>query len=262
MRHAWANVALLVLVVAATATGLGGLLVSDRDGAIVFWLHALAAWSIVGLLVVKGRVIWAAIGRRPRVTVSRVAFLVLLALLLAVLATGVAWVLLDGYRRLGYFSLINVHAYLAIALTLLLVWHVLARRRVFRGGAARTTAPRSCATPAPPGWASCCGAPSGWWRPRSGPRGAGASRAPTSAARTRRASPRCAGCSTTPTRSTGRLAADRGRRGASAPSCSTAPRWPRCPPAARRAILDCTGGWWCEQDWDGVPCATCWRAPA
>ena len=132
MRHAWANVALLVLVVAATATGLGGLLVSDRDGAIVFWLHALAAWSIVGLLVVKGRVIWAAIGRRPRVTVSRVAFLVLLALLVAVLGTGIAWVLLDGYRRLGYLSLINVHAYLAIALSLLLAWHVAARRRVFR----------------------------------------------------------------------------------------------------------------------------------
>ena len=57
MRHAWANVALLALVVVAVATGLGGLLISDRDGAIVFWLHGIAAWSIVGLLVVKGRVI-------------------------------------------------------------------------------------------------------------------------------------------------------------------------------------------------------------
>jgi DMSO/TMAO reductase YedYZ molybdopterin-dependent catalytic subunit len=24
------------------------------------------------------------------------------------------------------------------------------------------------------------------------------------------------------------------------------------PTARQRAILDCTGGWWCEQDWDGV----------
>src|SRR4051812_2078150 len=124
MRHAWANVALLALVVTATATGLGGLLVSDPDGAIVFWLHALAAWAIVGLLAVKARVIVAAIRRRPRVTVSRVAFLVLLGLLLLVLGTGVAWLLLDGYRRLGYLSVINVHAFLAIALTLLLGWHV------------------------------------------------------------------------------------------------------------------------------------------
>ena len=96
MRHAWANVALLALVGAAVATGLGGLLISDRDGAVVFWLHGIAAWAIVGLLVVKGRVIASAIRRRPAVSVSRVAFLLLLALLLAVLATGVAWVLLDG----------------------------------------------------------------------------------------------------------------------------------------------------------------------
>ena len=251
MRHAWANVALLALVAIAVATGLGGLLISDRDGAVVFWLHGVAAWAIAGLLVVKGRVIVAAIRRRPAVTVSRAAFLLLLALLLAVLASGAAWVLLDGYRRLGYFSLINVHAYLAIALALLLAWHVAARRRVFRAAGARDRAAFLRY-----GGAALLGL--ALWRAERlveaaiGPEGRRRFTGSYERGSHSPDFPRVRWLLDDPDpvdAAAWRLTVDGAVR---TPLELDAATLAALPAAQRRAILDCTGGWWCEQDWVGV----------
>jgi DMSO/TMAO reductase YedYZ molybdopterin-dependent catalytic subunit len=117
-------------------TGVGGLLGGAPDFRWVLWLHGLGGYAIVALTVWKGRIIVDTLRRRPMVTPSRLAFLLLTGLALTILATGIAWSTL-GRLALGGASLLVVHGFLAVGLTALLLWHVRARRYVFRRPPAR-----------------------------------------------------------------------------------------------------------------------------
>jgi DMSO/TMAO reductase YedYZ molybdopterin-dependent catalytic subunit len=139
MRFAWANVALLVLLVSQLVTGLVGLLGTSDPFRVIFWLHAVGAYGIVFLLFAKGTIVYHALRRRPGLTQERIALAVLVCLLLAVLVSGFVWITAGSRYVLGI-SLINVHAYLALLLVTLLAWHVVERRWIVRVPAARDRA--------------------------------------------------------------------------------------------------------------------------
>lgn len=139
LRFPWANLALGFLVCLQVVTGLVGLTGTSDPYRVLFWLHAVGAYAIVCLLLAKGVIVYHAIKRRLGVTQARLTLGVLMALLLAVLATGFLWIV-GGPRSLLGTSLVNLHAYLAILMLVLLVWHVVDRRWIVRVPAARDRA--------------------------------------------------------------------------------------------------------------------------
>jgi DMSO/TMAO reductase YedYZ molybdopterin-dependent catalytic subunit len=136
MRYPWANTALLLLLVAMVATGLVGLVSGEPAFGWALWLHGVGGYAMLAALVWKARIIGGVLRRRPALTPSRLAVLLLTGLLLATLATGYLWTY-GGRRAVGDYSLMVVHGALATALLLPLLWHLLARRAVFRVRAAR-----------------------------------------------------------------------------------------------------------------------------
>lgn len=131
MRYPWANTALLFLIVAQLATGFGGLITGSDDRRWILWLHGIGGFAILLVLRWKAAIVVDAIRRYPKLDVPRLAFITLSALVLAVLGTGLYWIFVGPASLLG-FSVITIHAVLALALVPLLIWHVLARRFIFR----------------------------------------------------------------------------------------------------------------------------------
>ena len=117
-------------------TGLGGLMRGRPTLSWVLWLHGIGAYAVIVVLLWKARIILTVLRRRPALTPERLVFLLLTGLLLAVLATGYVWTW-AGRGQVGGFSLMVVHGTLATVLVGLLLWHVLARRVIFRVPAAR-----------------------------------------------------------------------------------------------------------------------------
>lgn len=131
VRFPWANTALLVLVAVQVASGLAGLLGSTDPFRIAFWAHAVGGYAIIAVLLAKVLIVRDATRRRPALTDSRLLLFLMLGLLVATLATGLTWIV-AGPLSVGGVSLINLHAYLALLLAGLLVWHVVDRRWIWR----------------------------------------------------------------------------------------------------------------------------------
>lgn len=130
MRHAWVSLALVTVLATVFATGFGGLI----SGAERWWwllaLHGAAALALVTLLPAKGQVIVDSVVRRPGVDVARIAFALLLVLIVVTLATGLTWVF-AGPVTVGRFSLLTVHVLAGYAAGPLVVWHVARMRYGF-----------------------------------------------------------------------------------------------------------------------------------
>jgi hypothetical protein len=131
MRFPWANLALLVLVVLQLVTGFAGLLGASDPFRVFFWIHAVGAYAIVVVLFAKAMIIADVLRRRPGLGSERFLLVFMIGLLVAVLATGLIWITSGPYVLAGY-SLINLHAFLAVALAMLLTMHVLDRRWIVR----------------------------------------------------------------------------------------------------------------------------------
>ena len=129
-RYPWANTILLLLILAQLATGFGGLISGSENLRPVLWLHAIGAYAILVVLRWKGAVILHSFSRGPRAILPRVGFSVLTGLLLAILATGLYWVYFGRILLLG-FSLLTIHTALAIAVLLFFGWHVVWMRFIF-----------------------------------------------------------------------------------------------------------------------------------
>jgi DMSO/TMAO reductase YedYZ molybdopterin-dependent catalytic subunit len=93
----------------------------------VLWVHGIAAYAILVLLWWKGAVIVGSFARRRVAKLPRVGFLVLTGLQLATLASGLYWVFFGRVVILNY-SLITIHALLAVLILALLIWHVVSMR--------------------------------------------------------------------------------------------------------------------------------------
>jgi hypothetical protein len=131
MRAPWANSLLLLLLLAQIASGYLALTNGDFDERWTVWLHGLGAYALILLLVWKGQVVVDALRRKNVWTNARIAFLILLALLILTLVSGIVWTIW-GPLYLGGFSLISLHIYLAVPLIVLLAWHAWRQRFVWR----------------------------------------------------------------------------------------------------------------------------------
>lgn len=134
MRYPWVNTALLVLLVFQLLYGLLGLTNGAATLKWFLWIHAVAGYAIAVLLIWKTRIIIEVLDRVRRTTLTRLAFLLLAALVVILLSTGMAWLFGGEIIVLG-FSLMTIHTLAALALVLLLTWHVLARWFVVRAPA-------------------------------------------------------------------------------------------------------------------------------
>lgn len=245
------NAALLVLVPAALVTGLLGLLGGTVGGPVVFLAHAVASYALVALLLPKSRIIRGALRRPASRPGARRVFLLMAALTLGVLVSGVVWAY-TGPARIAGITLINWHAFAAVLLAALLAWHVAARRRIAGASAGLDRAA---------------------FLQLAGVLAAGA--ALTAADRAvERASGRSARRRFTGSHELGSGGGDfpdvrwldddpdpldadvwqlRVTGAVRTPLAMDASDVAALPTATRTAVLDCTGGWYSEQDWTGVP---------
>ncbi|MEM7347994.1 MAG: molybdopterin-dependent oxidoreductase [Chloroflexota bacterium] len=133
MRHMWINLALLILLLLLLLTGFWGLLTSAEEFRWVMWFHGVSGYIVAISLAWKGKVVWNAFQQRRRSVrnLSTLIFTSLILLLLVILGTGFFWSYF-GPSYLAGFSVINLHGVLAVILAAGLIWHTLARRFVFR----------------------------------------------------------------------------------------------------------------------------------
>ncbi|MCI0394087.1 MAG: molybdopterin-dependent oxidoreductase [Chloroflexi bacterium] len=131
MRHPWANVALLVLLIGQLITGFFGFINGLAANRWLLWLHSIGAYAIVFLLLWKGSIILGVYQRGTGLNGRRLAFALLLLLLLATLFSGLLWTF-DGPKYLFGFTLVTIHIFLAVPLILLLAWHAWHFRWIWR----------------------------------------------------------------------------------------------------------------------------------
>jgi len=136
MRYPWVNTALLVLVIFQLLTGFLGLINGAENLKWFLWLHGIGGYAIAALAIWKAAIIFDVLARIPRVTLSRLAFLAMTALVLVILSTGILW-LVGGDNIILGFSLMTIHALASLALIALFLWHILARWFVVRMPASR-----------------------------------------------------------------------------------------------------------------------------
>jgi DMSO/TMAO reductase YedYZ molybdopterin-dependent catalytic subunit len=243
------DASLLVAVLVLLATGVASLTTGRATGAWVFDVHAIAGLSLVVLLAWKLRRV------RHRITPgaldrTRTLSVVLSVVALAALATGVAWVF-GVSVDLGPWGLLNLHIGLGLLVVPLFVLHLRSR---FRLPSRREVEGRRTALQ----YAAVIGAGAAAWRSQEA-----VNRLLDTAGADRRF---------TGSREEG---SDDGNRFpvtswvADDPDPIDRERWTLtvegaidrdlalsyddvAPDAERRALLDCTSGWYSEHDWQGV----------
>lgn len=131
MPFPWANTILLALLLAQLLTGFVGLISGAMDRSWALWLHGVGAYGIAVILFWKARVVLNSLEHRRRAAYARAVFLVMAGMLLLTLGTGLLWSF-AGRRYVGGFSLITIHIVLAVAVGTLLVYHVATMRFVLR----------------------------------------------------------------------------------------------------------------------------------
>ena len=124
------NLTILALLLFELCSGLGSFLVGAPSGRWVFWLHGIAGLSLVVLMVWKWRIVSRSFARRGSGWWS-FAPLLLGALFLGVLGTGIWWALADsGPIRVPLYGSLRplvLHTALGLALTVPLLLHAAAR---------------------------------------------------------------------------------------------------------------------------------------
>lgn len=131
MRYPWVNVVLLLLLGAGLLSGGLGLISGSQRLGWILLAHGIVGYGVVAVLLWKGAIIAASLRRRAANRLARVAFLVLLVLLLTLLATGIAWAI-GGPFFLGPYSFMTIHTTLGITLLTVFSWHVFSMRFIFR----------------------------------------------------------------------------------------------------------------------------------
>ena len=131
MKFPWANSLLLLILVVLAVTGYLGLTEGAANGAWRLWLHGIAAYGLIFLFIWKSSIILDAFRRKKTWTRQRLLFAVLLFLLLLTVGLGLLWTL-NGPLYVGGFSLVSLHIYLAVPVMLLVLWHVWRMRFIFR----------------------------------------------------------------------------------------------------------------------------------
>ncbi len=248
------NHAILFLLSVELISGLVSFTVGRPSGEWVFWLHGLAGFSLVGLVVWKYRIVARSLRRRG-IVAETVGAILLAILFVGVLVTGVLWSLIGrGSVEIplyGSMRLLVIHTTLGLALTIPLIAH--AALRWPRGlRASDFTSRRSALRLIAVGLVGAA-----LWQ------GASAA-APLAGQRPRFTGSRQVGSGRDGSFPVTQWLFDRRQRidaddwrlrvdGAVARSLSiTLAQLNELARFGSRATLDCTGGWYTVQDWSGV----------
>ena len=125
MAHPWANVFILIAGGLSLVTGFLGLIGGSSDWALALQVHRVSGFALVALLLWKGRNILMSLTnaamwqQKPALLLSSIAIFMLL---LAALGLGIAWSYGSYFTYLG-FSGVSWHIYLSLLLAPLVAWH-------------------------------------------------------------------------------------------------------------------------------------------
>mgnify|MGYP000542534812 CR=1 FL=1 len=119
---------ILVLVAAEAATGVLSLGAGAPAHRPLFVAHSILGLSLLALVALKLRRVWPRVRDRSRWDRATPTSILLAAVAVAALLTGVAWVL-GGDVRVGFWTLMNVHVGLGLLLLPLVLVHLRARFR-------------------------------------------------------------------------------------------------------------------------------------
>jgi DMSO/TMAO reductase YedYZ molybdopterin-dependent catalytic subunit len=122
---------LFALVVLAAATGVTSFWVGHPSDAALFWIHAVAGLSIPPLLVVKFRRVAGRVRDRQAWDRATPLSIALAAVAVTAATTGVAWAV-GATVPLGFWTLLNLHILFGLLLVPLLLVHLRARYRPLR----------------------------------------------------------------------------------------------------------------------------------
>ena len=131
MKAPWANVALLFIMAILTVSGYLGLVSGQERAAWRLMLHGAAAYGLIVLFIWKSAIILDAYRRKNKWTRQRVIFTFLLIMLLLTVAMGLLWTF-KGPLYLGGFSLVSLHIYMAVPVMLFMAYHAWRQRFIFR----------------------------------------------------------------------------------------------------------------------------------
>ena len=131
------NHAILFLLSVELLSGLTSFSIGRPGGSWIFWLHGIAGFSLVGLVIWKYRIIFRSFRRRG-VASETVGSIILVLLFVGVLASGTLWAIIGrGSVEIPFYGnarLLVIHTTLGLALTIPLIVHAAMRwpRRVKR----------------------------------------------------------------------------------------------------------------------------------
>lgn len=131
MKAPWANSLLLFILLLQIITGYLGMLNNQELHRWVLWLHGIGAYAILLLLFWKGDIILNALRRKRVWTWHRTLFLLTTFFLLLTLLLGLTWTL-NGPAYFLNISYVSWHIYVAVPLIVLMLWHSWQMRFVFR----------------------------------------------------------------------------------------------------------------------------------
>lgn len=121
MKAKATNLALFVATLLAFCTGVLTFFAGRVGLSPLVWAHAVAGFTLTGLFIWKRRIIWRSLRRRG-LSSATAPGVVLLALILAALASGVGWSTI-GLPSFDGYSAVTIHAFLGTAAALLLFAH-------------------------------------------------------------------------------------------------------------------------------------------
>jgi DMSO/TMAO reductase YedYZ molybdopterin-dependent catalytic subunit len=127
---------LFALVGLAVATGVTSFWVGHPSGAALFWTHAVVGLSILPLLLLKFRRVAGRVRNREAWDRATPLSVALAAVAVTAVATGIGWAV-GVTVPLGFWTLLNLHMLFGLLLVPLLVVHLRARYRPLRAADVR-----------------------------------------------------------------------------------------------------------------------------
>ena len=130
MKYPWANVLILSLGTVELITGFLGLTMESSGGVPALHIHRIAGFAIVALLIWKGQnILRPALNPRRwrRFSLNYLASMLLLSLLMTALALGLVWSIAGPFHFMG-FSGVSWHIYVSLLIVPIVLWHTLFHR--------------------------------------------------------------------------------------------------------------------------------------
>ena len=121
MRYPWANILLLLFILADMLSGFFGLISGSQDRAIYILVHRVSGYGILAVLAWKVANI-ARSFKWPKKRPVRIASLALAVVLAVTLALGLVWSIFGDFSW-WMFSGLSWHIYAGVVLAPLLLWH-------------------------------------------------------------------------------------------------------------------------------------------